>query len=576
MNFNDFSGSIKHAAKERAITYAKSYNLLHRQLVQKKRAGIYKTATIYIENKAYFILGAYNIKSPSREPYKPYSKDEPNDFHLGLNQLFVGQSPFKQYNGDPKKGIYHDECMIFPKTLKTINFKAYNALKKEQKNSFFPYTDNFAYVLSDNEITLLGNSFKNTETKLYFYKRDAFGQEYIKNVEFIEQKNSFKDGKNMVKNKLKITYADKVEFIEITPPCIGFDGSEITQGVSLIEYENVSEKKLAPPILDLEHIKARYGDITHMSKIFDETASIPNIYQIPTGAISLAKARELIVPKSQEPKDYGVVQSVYMVFQKGYALKVRAGFKYNGAYFPPQVAHLTLVDEQGELLLSKFEFIDNWDNFWYLHVKEHKKWYHKVIAPLVVILSVVVAVILPMAGYAALGLASSSVVSIAGISVSVGTIAALSGAFAGLGALGMLKGDKTLKLIGTIGGLITSIAITFSQHAIKTASLKSVSKEALSKTTTKTFSWSKALSFANSPWLKSLAAAANAVYSTMNAFKEKQQPKEQIKEKKETVKVDNEELIVQPNFIQKIIDITTLQGRIQDEFRRTGQMVYRR
>ncbi|MEE3777357.1 hypothetical protein V2I28_07710, partial [Campylobacter sp. CX2-4080-23] len=49
----------------------------------------------------------YDIKSGS---VAPYSYD--NWLDLGLNQYFMGQSPYHWYNGDPGDGIYHDKCEI--------------------------------------------------------------------------------------------------------------------------------------------------------------------------------------------------------------------------------------------------------------------------------------------------------------------------------------------------------------------------------------------------------------------------------------------------------------------------------
>ncbi|ECZ3105200.1 hypothetical protein F7N77_00305 [Campylobacter coli] len=94
------------------FTYAmigvnKYVELLHKQLVRKGRSQIQNINHPLFKNS--YIVKKYNIKSPSTAPY---NKENYND--LGLNQFFVGQDPYKPYQGDPgsKNGIYHDICEI--------------------------------------------------------------------------------------------------------------------------------------------------------------------------------------------------------------------------------------------------------------------------------------------------------------------------------------------------------------------------------------------------------------------------------------------------------------------------------
>ena len=116
---------------KRTAAYRKTTELLHTQLVRKGRMR--KWMPTWIENAIYFgdILASgerkiltsfnhptygevytteyYDIKSPSKMPY------DRNDYNnLGLNQYFVGQSPYQYYIGDPgdDNGIYHDKSEI--------------------------------------------------------------------------------------------------------------------------------------------------------------------------------------------------------------------------------------------------------------------------------------------------------------------------------------------------------------------------------------------------------------------------------------------------------------------------------
>ena len=124
---------------KRTAAYRKTTELLHTQLVRKGRMK--KWLPTWIENAIYFgdILASgerkiltsfnhptygevytteyYDIKSPSKMPY------DRNDYNnLGLNQYFVGQSPYQYYIGDPgdDNGIYHDKSQIIGPARGTV------------------------------------------------------------------------------------------------------------------------------------------------------------------------------------------------------------------------------------------------------------------------------------------------------------------------------------------------------------------------------------------------------------------------------------------------------------------------
>ncbi|EIQ9570650.1 hypothetical protein LWC62_001836 [Campylobacter coli] len=132
------------------FTYAmigvnKYVELLHKQLVRKGRSQIQNINHPLFKNS--YIVKKYNIKSSSTAPY---NKENYND--LGLNQFFVGQDPYKPYQGDPssENGIYHDICEIrtnynlgsmqyyygFPNNLALL-FKKEKAWKYNGKGFFY-------------------------------------------------------------------------------------------------------------------------------------------------------------------------------------------------------------------------------------------------------------------------------------------------------------------------------------------------------------------------------------------------------------------------------------------------------
>ena len=116
---------------KRTAAYRKTTELLHSQLVRKGRMRrwmpTYKEGAITFgsllvggEKKnitsfnhptygEVYTTEFYDIKSPSKNPYNKDSHDD-----LGLNQYFVGQSPYEYYKGDPgdDNGIYHDTSQI--------------------------------------------------------------------------------------------------------------------------------------------------------------------------------------------------------------------------------------------------------------------------------------------------------------------------------------------------------------------------------------------------------------------------------------------------------------------------------
>lgn len=116
---------------KRTAAYRKTTELLHSQLVRKGRMikwtpswfigpvfapkiaiGEPKKNITSFNHPTYgevYTTEFYDIKSPSKNPYNKDSKDD-----LGLNQYFVGQSPYEYYKGDPgdDKGIYHDKSEI--------------------------------------------------------------------------------------------------------------------------------------------------------------------------------------------------------------------------------------------------------------------------------------------------------------------------------------------------------------------------------------------------------------------------------------------------------------------------------
>ncbi|EPU8950414.1 hypothetical protein ACV0NZ_001699 [Campylobacter jejuni] len=233
------------------FTYAmigvnKYVELLHKQLVRKGRSQIQNINHPLFKNS--YIVKKYNIKSSSTAPY---NKENYND--LGLNQFFVGQDPYKPYQGDPgsENGIYHDICEIrtnynlgsmqyyygFPNNLALL-FEKEKAWKYNGKGFFYidekiNFKDilnkaleniNYEMLINDIEVVIFSQTIQKNNEWIYPSIDDIKIPEIkVENVEFkptfgkpykklcIDVEKFYNDFKELNKNifrieKVEITY----------------------------------------------------------------------------------------------------------------------------------------------------------------------------------------------------------------------------------------------------------------------------------------------------------------------------------------------------------------------------------
>ncbi len=234
------------------FTYAmigvnKYVELLHKQLVRKGRSQIQNINHPLFKNS--YIVKKYNIKSSSTAPY---NKENYND--LGLNQFFVGQDPYKPYQGDPssENGIYHDICEIrtnynlgsmqyyygFPNNLALL-FEKEKAWKYNGKGFFYidekiNFKDilnkaleniNYEMLINDIEVVIFSQTIQKNNEWIYPSIDDIKIPEIkVENVEFkptfgkpykklcIDVEKFYNDFKELNKNifrieKVEITYS---------------------------------------------------------------------------------------------------------------------------------------------------------------------------------------------------------------------------------------------------------------------------------------------------------------------------------------------------------------------------------
>lgn len=197
----------------------KYVELLHKQLIRKKKAST-KDVFHPLFNNSY-IVNSYNIKSSSTAPY---NRENYND--LGLNQLFVGQDPYKPYQGDPnsKNGIYHDNCMITPiNTLKNMSYNPYsfpkNLILLFEKKQALKYNGKGFYYIDEkiNFKNILNKALENVKYEKIINEIDVviLAQTILKNNEWMYPNiNDIKIPDIKVKkDKLdKKLYVDVLEF----------------------------------------------------------------------------------------------------------------------------------------------------------------------------------------------------------------------------------------------------------------------------------------------------------------------------------------------------------------------------
>ncbi|EFS8146113.1 hypothetical protein NZY63_000241 [Campylobacter jejuni] len=232
------------------FTYAmigvnKYVELLHKQLVRKGRSKIQNINHPLFKNS--YIVKKYNIKSSSTAPY---NKENYND--LGLNQFFVGQDPYKPYQGDPssENGIYHDICEIrtnynlgsmqyyygFPNNLALL-FEKEKAWKYNGKGFFYidekiNFKDilnkaleniNYEMLINDIEVVIFSQTIQKNNEWIYPSIDDIKIPEIkVENVEFkptfgkpykklcIDVEKFYNDFKELNKNIFRI---EKVEIV---------------------------------------------------------------------------------------------------------------------------------------------------------------------------------------------------------------------------------------------------------------------------------------------------------------------------------------------------------------------------
>ncbi|EKE4216659.1 hypothetical protein OUR67_001630 [Campylobacter coli] len=424
------------------FTYAmigvnKYVELLHKQLVRKGRSKIQNINHPLFKNS--YIVKKYNIKSSSTAPY-----NKENYNHLGLNQFFVGQDPYKPYRGDPssKNGIYHDICEI--RTNYNLGSMQY----------YYGFPNNLA---------------------LLFEKEKAW-KYHGKGFFYIDEKINFKDILN--KALENINYEMLINDIEVVIFCQtiqknnewiypSIDDIKIPNiKVENIEFKPLFGKPYKKPCVDVEKF---YNDFKELNKNIFRIEKVEITYKIYEKA---QKTRESDSGKtyyaltSKKVSFFEVFNSIKEIYKCKYALPLCFYNSFNFVcYEEPYVAFSSLNNaswgkkdtsvtpsvyplyrKSSNLPYGRRDrWFALWDSFYYLYV------YEKSSKGILSFLAPIVTIVLAVATWW-IGGQGAWLGTLIGVSETIASGITL-GISLGL-AVGSLTGNKLFSILNAVWGLV--------------------------------------------------------------------------------------------------------------------------
>lgn len=346
----DILTNVKNAFVLQAISYAKVYELLHKQIWRKvpSRIGTYSIPNISTFNgRPVTFIRWWNIKSYSTAPYS-YSG---GDHTFGLNQLFMEQDYRKEYIGNPKDGIYHDDCYITPKMIPATNEG---------------YYDCWGYYT--------GSSFDTEEMKTVYAitqtwdKQNATGEVLINTVSL--ETYSLTVGSPAVTTHYKRIRIDYK---------IGEDGI-----VELGSYDPLKPQTDGISIGQSNNPYSYFG-YRKWKKNFDEFSSHGTVVTEFQTSAQFSLASKVF--------DYGWIR----VYQDGTVIEyVPESGSFGGENDYTAPAHYKILPmmytDTGDLVMDRVEFVERWNDYFELVVHEDSEWWQSFIKPIAVIITIIVAI----------------------------------------------------------------------------------------------------------------------------------------------------------------------------------------
>ncbi len=341
INFNskDVFGSLKQAVFTSALSYAKMYELLHKQIWRKAPYRISTYGNHTYNNRPVTYIRSWKLNSAATVPYSY----EGGDHTFGLNQLFVGQDYRKAYVGDPKDGIYHDTCSIYPKSIVTHSSTWGN------KNVWV-----YFYQGANDE-------YPGYDFNYYFVRENSNGDILIDDVQLVTY--SILEGTaTTYYKKIVITHHDAtISEIEL--------GSYDPNGGVYDGFDYVTTQSLRGNAGDYYWYKFGEDMSAHGSIMSEDKISSP--------FSSWIFAEEGWI---RTYEDGTVVEFTPL---GGYDTE-------SGSYYYPTYRILPMMyTDTGDLTMDRVEFVDKWDDYFELIVAEDSEWWSGIVKPLSLIIAAV-------------------------------------------------------------------------------------------------------------------------------------------------------------------------------------------
>lgn len=472
----------------------KMLELLHLQLVRKGLAGgsFYRFYHPTLKQNLYF-NSHYWIKSPDPSPYNYYSKTA-----LGLNQYFVGQSPYKHYQGNLKDGIYHDDCEIWAgksmdifKNFTNLSVNGYSTYRyRDDDGERTGYSFNMWYIVdnSGNMVFMSApSSFVENRKFSLIYKVTRSRQE---GVRFSESTIRF-DWTYYTKVYEQIMVNGR-QVIRDTGETSSFTIQRYKGRVDQYYEQNAYEHMQQDYISAHMRVKQIYSyGILETGLGSDHTKYIEywtHADVVTSGGYDL----QVSFTDANSSLSYTLypvgISGEYIIFNDGRLGKLNTGSIYTTDIFSISLTE-TFYSSNNMPTRGSFRWYKEWASHYYLWVNE-KKHAPGFIAPLVAISAVVASIFIGPAAAAGvqttLASMSATVATIASTAAGIGAVAGIMGlAFSVIGGInghkGLAKFGKILGITGSILGVysaVTQIWARLGATAISSASALSSSSVA--------------------------------------------------------------------------------------------------
>ena len=331
-------GSIKQAVFTSALSYAKMYELLHKQIWRKApyRISTYGAGTI--NNRPITYIRSWKLNSPSKSPYIY----DGGDHTFGLNQFFVGQDYRKEYQGDPKDGIYHDTCSIFPRDISTSasswGYKTVWILTEYDDNGLY-YNYGYSWIGQDDDGNIL-----------------------IDNVELIKYTTTVNNITTKYK-KIVVYYHNGTT-------------SEYELGsYSDIDYSDILCTNTSyPPFGNNFGFSAWYKFGEDMSA---HGAIVSQVEYVTPQILAFNFTRDGWIRTYED----GTVIEFTPLADSG---------ESGQSYYPTYRILPMMYTDTGDLTMDRIEFVDKWDEYFELIVAEDSEWWTGLIKPVSLIIAAVI------------------------------------------------------------------------------------------------------------------------------------------------------------------------------------------